>query len=248
MDYSKQIITDIELHSVDGIRNCFENGVHPDDLYNNLPLIYELTSEYTRSPRFKNCVKLFVDYGLTFDDKALLAVLLNDADMLEKEILQNPETVFEIKTLRCAYTPLEKVTLLHICAEFNHTDCAALLVKHGADVNAAAGVDEHGFGAQTPIFHTVNQNNNQSAEMMHFLLAHQAKLDLTVKGIIWGKGYEWETFIPSVNPISYAMMGLLPQMHRDEKVISEVVRLLIKHQHNVTFEMPNIPNKYLSQS
>lgn len=31
----------------------------------------------------------------------------------------------------------------------------------------------------------------------------------SVEGIIWGEGYDWETFIPSVNPISYAMMGLL---------------------------------------
>lgn len=246
MDYIKKIITEIELHSVEGIKDCFENGVHPNDLYNSTPLIYELTSEYTRSPHFKDCVKLFVEYGLSFNDKALLAVLLNDDVMLEKEILQNPQSIFETRTLRCAYTPLENVTLLHVCAEFNHTACAVILVKYGADINAKAGVDKFGFGAQTPIFHTVNQNNNQSAEMMHFLLLHQAELSNTVKGIIWGKGYEWETFIPSINPISYAMMGLLPQMHRNERTIAEVVSVLIKHQYDSNFEIPNIPNKYLS--
>ena len=136
--------------------------------------------------------------------------------------------------------------MLHVCAEFNHVACAELLVKHGADVNATAGTDEYGFGAQTAIFHTVNQNNHRSAEMMQFLLEQGAKLDITVKGIIWGKGYPWETFIPSVNPISYAMMGLLPQMHRIERTINEVISVLLKHQYNINYTAGNIPNKYLN--
>ena len=245
MNYSKKIITDIELHSVAGIRNCFENGVCPNQLYNNKPLIYELISEYTRSPGFKDCVKLFVEYGLEFDDKALLAVLLNDASSLQKEINANAGLTAKKYSLRCAYTPLHEATLLHICAEFNHVACAEVLVKFGADVNATAGTDENGFGGQTPIFHTVNQNGNQSAEMLSFLLSYKTNLAATVKGIIWGQGYEWETFIPAVNPISYAMMGLLPQMHRDENTIAETVALLMKHQYNTSYKPFNVPNKYL---
>jgi hypothetical protein len=245
MDYLKKIITEIELHSIEGIRNCFENGVNPNQLYNNEPLIFELTSEYTRSPAFKYCMKLFVDYGLQFEDKALLALLLNDAAMLENEINNNPAIVSKKVSLRCAYTPLSGVSLLHVCAEFNHTDCAMLLLKNNAYVNAAADTDENGFGGQTPIFHTVNQNNNQSEDMMNLLLANKADLEITVKGIIWGKGYEWETFIPSVNPLSYAMMGLLPQMHRNEKTIADVVSRLLKHKYNINYMPVNIPNNYL---
>jgi hypothetical protein len=245
MDYLKKIITDIELHSVEGIRICFENGVNPNQFYNNEPLIFELTSEYTRSLAFKDCVKLFIDYGLQFDDKALLAVLLNNAAMLENEINNNSAIVSKKVSLRCAYTPLSGVSLLHVCAEFNHTDCAMLLLKNNADVNAAAETDENGFGGQTPIFHTVNQNNSQSEDMMNLLLANEADLEITVKGIIWGKGYEWETFIPSVNPVSYAMMGLLPQMHRNEKTIADVVSRLLKHKYNINYIPANIPNNYL---
>jgi len=240
------IIELIELHAADGIRNCFALGVDTNSLHNDQPLFYELLSEYTRSPRFKDCVKAFVDAGLKFDDRALLAVLLNDATMLEAELKNDKSIVSKHVSFRAAYTPLEEATLLHVCAEFNHVDCAEVLVRYGADVNAAAGTDEFGFGAQTPIFHTVNQNNHQSKEMMHFLLAHGAKLELTVKGIIWGKGYAWETLIPSVNPISYAMMGLLPQMHRNEKIIHEVVSILLKHQYNINYIAGNVPNKYLS--
>ena len=240
------IIELIELHAADGIRNCFALGVDVNSLHKNQPLVYELLSEYTRSPRFKDCVKAFVDAGLQFENKALLAVLLNDAVMLEDELKNDPSIPSKRVSFRAAYTPLEEATLLHVCAEFNHVACAEVLIKHGAGVNAAAGTDEFGFGAQTPIFHTVNQNNHQSKEMMHFLLEHGAKLDVTVKGIIWGKGYPWETLIPSLNPVSYAMMGLLPQMHRNEKTINEVVSILLKHQYNINYTAANIPNKYLS--
>lgn len=246
MDYFKKIITDIELHSVQGIKECFENGVNPNQLYNGMPLIEELIGEYSRTSRFKDCVKMFVDFGLKFDDKSLLAVLLDDSSALEKHIIENPEIVTERHTLKCAYTPLEDATLLHICAEFNHWSCAEVLVKHNADINAKSGTDEYGFGGQTPIFHTVNQNSNNSKPMLDFLLAEGADLSITVQGIIWGKGYEWETLIPSVNPISYAMMGLLPQMHRSETVINEIISNLIQHRYNVAYPLMNVPNKYLN--
>lgn len=241
------IVLQIELHSVEGIRNCFEKGLNPNELYHGQPLIYELISEYTRSPRFQQCVQVFVSYGMQFPDKALLAVLLNDASALY-DLIHADRTVLTAQyTLRCAYTPLNKVSLLHICAEFNHVACAEVLTANGADVNATASTDAYGFGGQTPIFHTVNQNGNQSAEMMQFLLQQNARLDITVKGLIWGEGYDWETCIPSVNPISYAMMGLLPQMHRNEQTIAETVQQLLKHHYKINYKVPNIPNKYLLQ-
>jgi hypothetical protein len=186
-----------------------------------------------------------VEYGLKFDDKALLSVLLDDPVALADILIQNPAIVSRLYSLRCAYTPLFKVSLLHICAEFNHLECARLLVESGADVNAKAGLDQFGFGGHTPVFHTVNQNGNQSAEMLDFLLSHSAKLDLHVIGLIWGKTYEWETLIPSVNPISYAMMGLLPQMHRDEITISNTITRLLKYQFGIQYTPPNVPNRYL---
>ncbi len=84
MSVLEDLIVAIELHSVEGIRSCFENGVNPNDEFRGEPLIYELTSEYTRTPRFKDCVKAFVDFGLELEDKALLSVLLDDAETLRK--------------------------------------------------------------------------------------------------------------------------------------------------------------------
>jgi hypothetical protein len=247
MNLLKYIITQIELHSIEGIKKCFKEGVSPNDLFRDEPLVYELTSEYTRSPRFKVCVKAFVDAGLEFEDKALLSVLLDDTKALKQELAANPSIVSKSYSLRCAYTPIFKATLLHICAEFNHVACATVLIENGADINDKAGVDEHGFGGQTPIFHTVNQNNNQSAQMLDFCLENDADLRITVPGIIWGKGYTWETFIPSVNPISYAMMGLLPQMHRDETITLANVARLLQRAYGIDYKPENVPNAYLKK-
>lgn len=160
MDYFKKIITDLELHSVTGIRECFEHGISPNQIFNGKTLFEELIGGYLRSDNFKDCVKVFVEYGLDFENQALLAVLLDDSKTLEQIITEKSNIISERLTLQSAFTPLEEVTLLHICAEFNHLSCAIVLVDKGADVNAKAGIDEFGFGGQTPIFHTVNQNNN----------------------------------------------------------------------------------------
>ncbi|HYE56166.1 MAG TPA: ankyrin repeat domain-containing protein [Chitinophagaceae bacterium] len=241
------IIEQIELHSPEGIGRCFAEGTDPNMLFRNEPLLHELTSEYTRSPRFRECVKVFIDHGLQYHDHVLLAVLADDAGKLQKFLNDDPALLTNRYTLRCAYTPLQEASLLHICAEFNHTDCARVLLNAGMDVNVKAGEDEHGFGGQTPLFHTVNQNRNQSEAMMHLLLEHGAQANITVKGLIWGNGYEWETLIPAVNPVSYALMGLLPQMHRDEQTVMNVVSILLKYAYGIDYTPGNVPNAYLKQ-
>lgn len=245
MDYLQKIIVDFELQSIDGIKECFENGINPNDSFKNKPLIYELINEYPRGPKFKECIKAFVEYGLNFEDQFLLAVFLDDAVTLDTLLGNNPVKAKSKYSFDCTFTPLYEATLLHICAEYNHLSCAKVLVKYGADINAKAGFDEYGFGGHTPIFHTVNQHANGSIDMMNYLIAQSADLTLTIKGLIWGKGYEWETFIPSVNPISYAMMGLLRQFQRKEELIYKVVSILIKATYGIDYIPSNIPNAYL---
>jgi hypothetical protein len=83
--------------------------------------------------------------------------------------------------------------------------------------------------------------------MLHYLLSKSADLKITVAGLIWGKSYPWETFIPAVNPISYAMIGLLPQMHRKESTIANVVSILLKAAYGIEYTPQNIPNAYLKK-
>lgn len=244
-----QVIYAIEVHSVEGIKQYFADGGSPNDILpNGMSLFTMMVEMYTRTPRFKNCVQAFIDAGLEFEDKALLSVFIDDAETLEKLLLTDNSIASKTYAIyNNTYTPLTGGTLVHFCAEYNSVACAGTLVKYGADINAKAGLDEHGFGGHTPIFHTVNQNMNNSAGMLNFLLQHQADLNHTVKGLIWGRGYEWETFIPAVNPLSYAMMGLLPQMHRNESAVAQVVSLLIKHAYGIDYTLANVPNAYLKK-
>jgi len=179
------------------------------------------------------------------DDPALLAVLLDNAASLQQLIVLDNTIIHKVYSFNCTFTPLYKASLLHLCAEYNHTACARVLLNNGADVNGKAGIDENGFGGQTPIFHTVNQDANKCMEMMKLLIAEKADLSITLNGIIWGKGYDWETFIPAVNPISYAMMGLLRQFQRTEKDCYEIVSLLMEAKFGTKYLGKNIPNRYL---
>ncbi|SDT45927.1 Ankyrin repeat-containing protein [Mucilaginibacter mallensis] len=243
-----QILYAIEVHSVEGIRSYFDQGGDPNDILpDGVPLFTTMATMYTRTPHFKDCVQCFIDAGLEFRDQALLAVFADDGHKLEQLIRQDAAIILKTYNLfNNTYTPLTGATLLHFCAEYNSVACAKVLLKHNADINAKAALDEYGFGGHTPIFHTVNQNNNNSAEVLDLLLENGADLSVTVKGLIWGKGYEWETFIPAVNPISYAIMGLLPQIHRKEETVAEIVSLLMKHAYGINYRMPNIPNAYLA--
>ena len=114
MDYLQKIIGDFEIHSAEGIKECFENGVDPNQLYKGKPLIYEMINMYLRGPEFKNCIKVFIDFGLQFDDKVLLAVLLDDATSLDNLLTGNKKLLFKKYSLDCAFTPLYKASLLHI--------------------------------------------------------------------------------------------------------------------------------------
>jgi hypothetical protein len=246
IDHFQKIITNFEIHSVEGIKECFAKGVNPNDIVNGKPLIYSLINMYTRGPLFKECIQSFVDHGVAFEDKILLSVLSDNATLLDAQLNADKKGLLKKYSLDCTFTPLREASLLHICAEYNHLSCAKILVKHGVDINSKTGVDKNGFGGHTPIFHTVNQDANKSIDVMKYLIARNADLALTVKGLIWGEGYEWETFIPSVNPISYAMMGLLRQFQRKEQQIYEVVSLLLKANYAIEYQPLNIPNKYLN--
>ncbi|MFM2393833.1 MAG: hypothetical protein RLZZ546_1815 [Bacteroidota bacterium] len=245
MDSLQKILLGFEIHSSEIIREEFEKGISPNQDYNGKPLIYSLINMYYRSHKFSECMKVFKEFGWKEEDEILFIILLNDPKKLNLLVSQNPSLLNKTYDLDCTFTPLYKASLLHICAEYNMVEAAKILIKHGADVNVRAGIDENGFGGHSPIFHTVNQHNNHGIEMLNLLLQHNVDLDVKVKGMIWGKGYPWETYIPEVSPISYAMMGLLRQFQRTEKDIYEVVNILMKVKYDINYKHDNLPNKYL---
>ena len=81
---------------------------------------------------------------------------------------------------------------------------------------------------------------------MKMLLHAGARSDLALAGITWGKGFEWETTLFDVTPVSYAQFGLLPQVHRKERDISENIRLLVEAAGRAVPPLGNVPNRYLN--
>lgn len=145
-----------------------------------------------------------------------------------------------------AFTPLVGASLLHVAAEFGNAKAARVLIECGADVHARAAFDEHGLNGHTPIFHTVNSNDNRSAPLLRLLLDAGARTDVRLDGITWGKGFEWETTCFDVTPMSYAQFGLLPQMHRRERDIYANIEQMLKAAGRLVPPLENVPNRYVN--
>jgi hypothetical protein len=146
----------------------------------------------------------------------------------------------------CAFTSCRGVSPLHICAEFNSTGCARVLLENGADVNARADRDGEGIGGHTPIFHAVNSIFNYCRPTMEILVEAGADLDIRVQALLWGESMNWETVVYDVTPISYAQCGLYRQFHRREEHIYSNIEYLHRKRYQSTPPHRNVPNKYLA--
>lgn len=242
---NQDLLTAFDGHVVEDVRAALAAGADAcSPIRGKLPVNW-LLAEYTRSDRLRLCLDLLFERGAVLDDPVIAPVLLNDADGIKAAVNTTPSLLAHRTTLISSFTSLVGATLLHVAAEFGNLDAARALVEEGADVNATAAVDEHGLNGHTPLFHTVNSNRNRSEPIMRLLLAAGAGTDVHLAGLIWGKGYEWETTFFDVTPISYAQMGLLPQMHRSESDIYANIRLLLEAAGRETPPVENVPNRYL---
>lgn len=234
-----------ELHSVERLRACLDAGMDVQaPLRAKLPIEW-LLEMYTRSDQFPECLSLLLERGAILADPVLEPVLLDDGDRLRRAIEADPALLTRRTSLVSCFTPLLGASLLHVAAEYGNWNAARVLVELGADVNARAAVDDFGLNGHTPLFHTVNSNANRSEPIMVMLL--QACADVTVRlpGLVWGKGFEWETTFFDLTPISYAQMGLLPQVQRCENAIYANIRQLLDAAGRPVPPLDNIPNRYL---
>ena len=240
------ILVAIELHSVEQIRAALDAGLHARADIRGKSLVNWLTEMYSRGDDFPRCLRLLLDRGAILDDPVVAPVLLDDADGLAAAIRANPALLNHRTTMVSAFTPLVGASLLHVAAEYGNVAAARVLLEMGADVNATASLDEYGLNGHTPLFHTVNSSHNRSAPIMKMLLEAGARPDVALRGITWGKGFEWETTIFDVTPISYAQFGLLPQVHRWEGDIYDNIRLLLDASGRTVPPLDNVPNRYLN--
>ena len=243
---SNDLLIAFELHSVDEIKAALDAGVDVRAPIRGKAPVNWLTEMYSRGYDFPKCLRLMLDRGAVLDDPLAAPVLLNDAEDVASSIRANPSLLNHRTTMVTAFTPLVGASLLHVAAEYGNADVARVLIEMGADVNAKASIDEYGLNGHTPIFHTVNSISNHAAPILKMLLDAGAKTDVAVQGITWGKGFEWETTLFDVTPISYAQCGLLPQVHRAEHDIYDNIKRLVEASGRPVPPLDNVPNRYLN--
>jgi hypothetical protein len=240
------ILVAFELHSVERIQAALDAGWDVRAPIRGKSPVNWLTEMYSRGDDFPQCLRLLLDRGAVLDDPVVAPVLLNDAAAVATAIRANPSLLDHRTTMVSAFTPLVGASLLHVAAEYANADVARVLIELGADVNVKASLDEYGLNGHTPIFHTVNSIGNRSAPILRMLLDAGAKSDIAVRGITWGKGFEWETTLFDMTPISYAQCGLLPQVHRSELDIYDNIKRLVEAAGRPVPPLNNVPNRYLN--
>jgi len=242
---NEDLLDAFDGHAVEDVRVALAAGADPRQPIQGKLATDWLLEQYTRSDSLQACLRLLVDHGGPFRDPLIAPVVLNDADAIRSAAQADPALLAHRTTLRSSFTSLENATLLHVAAEYGHLDAARTLIELGADVNAAAGVDQFGMNGHTPLFHTVNSNRNRSAPIMRLLIQAGADCERFVRGVHWGHGYSWETTFFDVTPISYAQLGMLPQVHRNEQDIYDNIRFLLSAAGRPVPPLANIPNRYL---
>ena len=248
MSSKNELLGAFETHDPAAIRAALAAGCSPTVLIDGKSPLILLTEMYTRTSRFTDCLRVLLDASASFSDPLLESLLLDDATKLRMLIHKSSSELTRSFNLNCAYTSLAGASPLHICAEYNSIRCAHLLLDAGHPIDAAAAIDANGFGGHTPLFHTVNSNRNYCRPMMELLADAGASLDVHLKGIVWGSGFEWETTILDVTPLSYAQCGLYFQFHRREDHIYSNLVYLYQKQYGQPLALRNVPNKYLRDS
>jgi hypothetical protein len=241
----QRLLNGFDGHDIEEIRTALRDGADPlSPVGGKLPIEW-LTEQYTRSDRLPVCLRLLFEAGAVPPDPVIVPVLLDDADAVRVTVRTDRSLLSHRTTMVSSFTPLVGASLLHVAAEYGNLNAVRALIELGADVNATAARDEHGLNGHTPLFHTVNSHANRSEPVMRLLLEAGADVGVRLAGITWGKGFEWETTFFDVTPVSYAQLGLMPQVHRWERDIYANIRLLLEAAGRPVPPLANVPNRYL---
>ena len=246
MPTGADLMGEFEVHSPAGIRALLAAGVSPTDPINGKRPVDALIEMYLRSARFAECLQILLDAGADLGDPLLQALLLDDDAALRKLLSTSNENLRRKLSPLCAFTSCRGVTPLHICAEFNSTRCAQVLLAAGAEVNARADRKQDGLSGQTPIFHAVNSIFNYCRPVMEILVNAGTDLDVRVQALLWGESMSWETAVYDVTPISYAQCGLYRQFHRREEDVYGNIAYLYRKRFASDPPIRNVPNRYLA--
>jgi len=127
---------------------------------------------YSRNPSGKHAIlQRFKARGYTWPDTPMMAFHCGDLALLKLHLQRDAGLINKRFRYREIYppevgcaddsrsglhgTPIDGTTLLHLAIDFDERDIFDWLIEQGADVNAAALIDDEGFGGHTPLFNAI---------------------------------------------------------------------------------------------
>jgi hypothetical protein len=183
------------------------NCAKPGRKYPGTALDYVIGT-YGRSEQLGNCIDVLLEAGGTTKYRSeVLELLRGRLDLVEEHLRGDPGLIvrrfpeLDFGATGARRLTLGGATLLHVAAEYGSLRAAELLLKHGAEVNARAEIDESGLGGQTPIFHAVTQYGDWGLEVAELLIDRGA--DLSVRAKLPGH-YEAPDEVVECTPLGYA--------------------------------------------
>ena len=173
-------------------------------------LDYVIGSYARRPTDLSACIDILLDAGGTtrYNSPPVLALLRGRLDELAGDLTADPSLLhrrfpeLDFGTSGGRLLTLRGATLLHVAAEYGILAAVALLLDHGADVNARATIDQAGVGGQTPIFHAATQFEDAGLAVVHLLIDRGA--DLSVRTKLPGH-YEQPGEVVECTPLGYAL-------------------------------------------
>ena len=183
---------------------------------------------YSRHPSGKHAIlQRFKARGYEWADTPIMAFHCGDLDKLKIHLQQDPALISRRFSYREIYppelgcaddhrsglhgTPIHGTTLLHLSIDFDEREIFDWLLEQEADVNAAATIDQEGFGGHTPLFNAIVSDayvngRQRDAYMAQSLLDLGADLTVRVnirKYLDWREEPGWH-IAKNVTPLEWA--------------------------------------------
>jgi len=163
--------------SVSGTAFMLELGAQVRDVNGKrlAPVDVVLETDSRNAAAKHEILELYVQHGLDLPDTPAMAVHRGRIDLLEAHLRRDPNLLRRTFTHKEIYppelgchdqilathgTPLDGVTLLHMCVDYDEIEIARWLLEQGINVDAKAAVDADGFGGHTALFATVVSQPN----------------------------------------------------------------------------------------
>lgn len=195
---------------------------------NKLAPLAMVLETYSRHPAGKHAIlQRFKARGYQWPNTPMMAFHCGDLERLRMHWQADPQLIHRRFGYREIYppelgcaddlrsglhgTPIDGTTLLHLSIDFDEREIFDWLLEQGANVNAAAIVDNEGFGGHTPLFNAIVSNayvngRQRDAYMVYRLLKLGADINVRVnlrKYLDWREEPGWH-IAKNVTPLEWA--------------------------------------------